>query len=120
MWSESWKQRRCIIPSSYYFELKHYADSNGRIKTGDKYAIQPCGSDVTYLAGLYRIEEMRDLKYLVFAVLTRETTDDLREIHNRMPLILPESAIDEWISPSSEPNKIVGKAITELVTEKAS
>ena len=36
MWSESWKQRRCIIPSSYYFELKHYADSNGRIKTGDK------------------------------------------------------------------------------------
>ena len=30
------------------------------------------------------------------------------------------NAIDEWISPSSEPNKIVGKAITELVAEKAS
>ena len=102
------------------FKWKHYTDSKGKVRTGDKYAIQPCGSDVTYLAGLYRIEEMRDLKYLVFAVLTRETTDDLREIHNRMPLILPESAIDEWISPSSEPNKIVGKAITELVAEKAS
>ena len=37
-----------------------------------------------------------------------------------MPLILPESAVDEWISLGSEPNKIVGKAITELVAEKAS
>ena len=60
------------------------------------------------------------MKYPVFAVLTRTPTDDLREIHDRMPLILPERAIDEWISPSSEPNKIVGKAITELVAEKAS
>ena len=115
-----YKQHRCVIPASYYFEWKHYADSNGKVRTGDKYAIQPLGSDVTYLAGLYRIEESRDLKYPVFAVLTRTPTDDLREIHDRMPLILPERAIDEWISPSSEPNKIVGKAITELVAEKAS
>ena len=120
LWSESWKQHRCVIPASYYFEWKHYADSNGKVRTGDKYTIQPLGSDVTYLAGLYRIEESRDLKYPVFAVLTKAPTDDLREIHDRMPLILPESAVDEWISPSSEPNKIVGKAITELVAEKAS
>ena len=106
-------------PASYYFEWKHYTDPNGRIKTGDKYAIQPCGSDVTYLAGLYRIEESRDLKYPVFAVLTRTPTDDLREIHDRMPLILPESEIDKWISPSGEPNKVVDKAVIEVVIEKA-
>ena len=115
LWSESWKKRRCVIPASYYFEWKHYADSNGKVKTGEKYAIQPRGSDVTYLAGLYRIEESRDLKYPVFAVLTRAPTDNLREIHDRMPVILPESAIDEWIDPDGEPSKIVGKAITELV-----
>ncbi len=51
LWSESWKQRRCVIPTSYYFEWRHYTDPNGRIKTGDKYVIQPRGSDVTYLAG---------------------------------------------------------------------
>ena len=119
LWSNSWKQHRCVIPASYYFEWKHYADSNGSIRTGDKYAIQPRGSDVTYLAGLYRIEESRDLKYPVFSVLTKTPTDDLREIHDRMPLILPESAIDEWISPNGEPNKVVDKAVTELVIEKA-
>ena len=100
------------------FEWKHYADSNGKVRTGDKYAIQPCGSDVTYLAGLYRIEEYRDLKYPVFAVLTKTPTDDLREIHDRMPLILPENAIDEWISPNKEPNKVVDAAITDVVVER--
>ena len=113
------KQRRCVIPSSYYFEWHHYTDSKGKVRTGDKYAIQPSGSDVTYLAGLYKTEESRDLKYPVFAVLTRTPTDDLRQIHNRMPLILPVSAIDEWISPDGEPNKVVDKAVTELVVEKA-
>ena len=119
LWSESWKQRRCVIPASYYFEWKHYTDSNGNVRTGDKYAIQSLGSDVTYLAGLYRIEESRDLKYPVFAVLTKTPTGDLKEIHDRMPLILPESAVDEWISPSGEPNKVVDKAVIEVVIEKA-
>ena len=119
LWSDSWKQRRCVIPASYYFEWKHYTDIYGKPRTGDKYAIQPCGSDVTYLAGLYRIEEMRNLRYPVFAVLTREPTEELREIHDRMPLILPESAVDEWISPDGEPNKVVGKAVTEVVIERA-
>ena len=119
IWSDSWKQRRSVIPASYYFEWQHFTDTNGKVRTGDKYAIQPRGSDVTYLAGLYRIEELRDLKYPVFAVLTRTPTDYLREIHDRMPLILPENAIDEWISPSREPNKVVDAAVTDVVIEKA-
>ena len=119
LWSDSWKQHRCVIPSSYYFEWQHYTDAKGKVRTGDKYAIQPCGSEVTYLAGLYRIEEMRDLKYPVFAVLTRAPTEELRKIHDRMPLILPERAIDEWISPNGEPNKVIDAAVTEFVIERA-
>ena len=114
------KQHRCVIPASYYFEWHHYTDSKGKVRTGDKYAIQPYGSEVTYLAGLYRIEEMRDLKYPVFAVLTRSPTDELRQIHDRMPLILPASAVDEWIRPDGEPNKVVGMAVTEFVIETLS
>ena len=102
------------------FKWKHYTDSKGKVRTGDKYAIQPCGSDVTYLAGLYRIEEMRDLKYPVFAVVTRSPTNELREIHDRMPLILPNNAVDERIRPDGEPDKVVDKEVTEVVVEKAS
>ena len=52
-------------------------------------------------------------------MLTRTPTDELRQIHDRMPLILPENAIDEWISPSGEPNKVVDKAVIEVVIEKS-
>ena len=36
-----------------------------------------------------------------------------------MPLILPESAIDEWISPDGEPNKIIETAVSDFIIEKA-
>ena len=55
----------------------------------------------------------------MFSVLTKTPTDDLREIHDRMPLILPESAVDEWINPNGEPNKVIDAAITDVVIEKA-
>jgi len=61
---------------------------------------------------------MRDFKYPVFVVLTRAPTDELRQIHGRMPLILPKSVVDEWISPDDEPDKDVDKAVTEVVIEK--
>lgn len=117
--SADWQRHRCIIPASYYFEWEHIKRPDGRVKTGQKYAIQPRGANVTFLAGLYRIEQERDLKYPVFTVLTREPSADLMRIHNRMPVILPGEMIDDWISPSSDPSEIVDAALTDMIMEKA-
>ena len=65
---ESWEKHRCIIPASWYFEWEHLIGNNGQKKAGDKYIIQPKGSSMTWLAGIYRIEDGLS----VFAVLTRE------------------------------------------------
>jgi len=111
---ESWKRRRCIIPASWYFEWEHLTGTNGRKKTGDKYMIQPVGSSITWLAGLYRIED----GFPVFAVLTREPTDELRCIHDRMPLIMPKDLIDEWINPEAKAEELVKFALTDMVAEK--
>ena len=116
---DSWQNRRCIIPASWYFEWQHYKTPDGRVKTGKKYAIQPHNADMTYLAGLYRYEEKSGFRYPVFVVLTRSPIGRVQEIHDRMPLILPESAIDEWISPDGKVSSIVDKAITDLVVEEA-
>ncbi len=116
-WRESWQRRRCIIPASYYFEWERLLKPDGSKKPGDKYVIQPSGSDVCYMAGLYRMED----GYPHFAVLTRDAAPGLRRIHDRMPLILPASAISEWISPDSAPDRlreISESAITEVIAEK--
>lgn len=119
VWKEGWASHRCIIPASCYFEWEHIPAANGRMKTGDKYMIQRQGSDMTWLAGLYRIEEFRSLKYPVFTVLTKEPTEELKKLHDRMPVILPSSVIDDWIRPETKPETIAGFAIGDVFIEKA-
>lgn len=119
-WRESWERHRCIVPASWYYEWEHFVSPDGRTKTGNKYMIQPRGSRITYLAGLYRIEETAGLKYPVFAILTREPSEEIRFIHERMPLILPKEAVTSWIKPEGNPNELIQTAIQDMVYEKVS
>lgn len=111
---ESWKKHRCIIPASWYFEWEHLIGNAGQKKTGDKYMIQPRGNSMTWLAGLYRLEDGLP----VFTILTREPTRELRRIHDRMPLILPAEFIDQWIKPDSSPTELLRYAVADMHAEK--
>ena len=112
---EAWKSHRCIIPASYYYEWEHLKSPDGKIKTGDKYAIQPTDCTTTWLCGLYRIED----GYPVFVVLTQEPTEELVKIHDRMPVMLPANRIDEWINPATNPEELLGYTLSEMIIEKA-
>ena len=124
---EDWQKHRCIIPASWYFEWEHIGGKDGedlqseggspagrrkpaRKKTGDKYMIRPKDSLMTWLCGLYRIEKGLP----VFVVLTREPGEGIRFIHDRMPLIMPEDLVGEWIRPDACPEKLLGEALTEM------
>ena len=111
---DAWQSHRCIIPASYYFEWAHFQSPDGKVKSGDKYAIQPAGYTITWLCGLYRIEN----GYPVFVVLTREPTVELSRIHDRMPLMLPTDKIDDWIDPKSKPEDIIRYALSDMIIEK--
>ena len=85
LFRESWQSRRCAVPSSCYFEWEHPASPDGRRKTGTKYRLQEKDAPLTWLCGLYRMEE----GIPCFVVLTRAPGENIRFIHDRMPLILP-------------------------------
>lgn len=111
---ESWEKHRCIIPASWYYEWEHMVSSTGQKKTGDKYMIQSRNSSMTWLCGLYRIEDGLPC----FTVLTREPSEELKKIHDRMPLILPKELLDEWINPRTRPEDLLEYTLTDLVAEK--
>ena len=67
-------------------------------------------SSVTWLCGLYRIEN----NVPVFVVLTREPGQELARIHDRMPLILPPEAALEWILPQTRPEDLLQYALTDM------
>ena len=126
VWKNSWFRRRCIIPASWYYEWGippsevgyHNANEQRNIKK-EKYAIQPGGAEITYLAGLYRFEEHRDVQIPMFAVITRESVEPVSSIHDRMPLILGKDSLREWVRPDGDPGRIAKKALTNMVMEKA-
>ena len=89
MFGDGMRQRRCLIPADCYYEWQ---------KTGEgkqKYEIVPSDADGFFLAGIYRIEQGRP----VFSILTRESAQSIAFIHNRMPVILPNDAIKDWLNP---------------------
>lgn len=107
---EDWIRHRCIIPASGYYEWEHLSAPDSKSKTGDKYAIHPMHSTMTWLCGLYRIEA--GLPH--FVVLTREPADSIRFIHDRMPLLLSEEHLFSWLAPTTNPADILPHAITDM------
>ena len=112
---EDWTRHRCIVPASWYFEWEHFFGKNGRKYTGDKYMIHPKDAAMTWLCGLYRIENGLP----VFVVLTREPGERIRFLHDRMPLIMPGDLISEWIRPDTRPEELLPYALTDMIFEKA-
>jgi putative SOS response-associated peptidase YedK len=88
---------------------------NGRKQTGDKYRIRPKDASMTWLCGLYRIENGLP----VFVVLTREPGESIRFIHDRMPPIMPEDLTGEWIRPAARPEDLLPHALTDMRFERA-
>ncbi len=109
MFRDSWKNRRCVIPVSYYFEWEHVETPSGRKTTGPKNKIWLEGSSVTFLCGLYSIKD--NLPY--FAIVTRTPGEMLRRIHDRMPLVLPKEKAMDWLK-TDDPNSLVKDSLTEL------
>ncbi|MDO5131551.1 MAG: SOS response-associated peptidase family protein [Eubacteriales bacterium] len=110
---DAWLRHRCVIPASRYFEWDHFTDEKGRKKTGTKYAISVPAENITWLCGLYRIENGLP----VFVVLTRRPGEALARIHDRMPLILPKSLIGEWMNPGTPAGALedlIGQSLTGL------
>ena len=85
-----------------------------RKETGRKYAIIPKGQELTWLCGLYRLEN----NYPHFVVLTRPPGEDIAFIHDRMPLILPQEAVNDWINPKYNASDLLRYALTDCVFEE--
>ena len=95
---ESWENRRCAIPASYYFEWEHLTTASGKKKTGEKFRIQPEESSIVFFAGLYRVEE-------------------IRFIHDRMPVMLTKYAVEKWVRMNGD-TKGVNETFIPLIAER--
>lgn len=85
-----------------------------------RFIIQPTGAEITFLAGLYRYEEHNGKQIPMFSVITRESVEPVRSIHDRMPLMLKQEDVREWVRPDACPSGITERALTDVIMEAAS
>ena len=104
MFADGMKQRRCLIPADCYYEWQ----KNGQGK--QKYQIAPTDANGFFLAGVYRIEQ----GFPVFSILTKEPVESISFIHNRMPVILPEEIIQDWLNPKYHGQEMLNAALENM------
>lgn len=104
LFKDGFAQRRCLIPAKHYFEWQHI----GKAKT--KFAIAPTDADSLLLAGIYRIENNQP----VFSILTRTPAISIADIHDRMPVILPEDAMQDWLNPNYNASEVLQAAVLNV------
>lgn len=95
------KHRRCLIPANGFYEWFGKAGSKQPF-----YFHLPSGEPFAF-AGLYETWEDREAPpgagpYKSCTIITMEASESVRDIHNRMPLILKPEAYDAWLDPGNK------------------
>lgn len=91
------KRSRAILPASGYYEWK----TEGK-KTPNYIHLPDAPLFFTGLYSWWRPRGPDDDWTLTATTLTRTSTGDVAEFHDRAPVILPPDLIDEWIDAGTE------------------
>ncbi|NLC97296.1 MAG: SOS response-associated peptidase [Erysipelotrichaceae bacterium] len=93
-WKDIVKTNRCIIPSNGFYEW------NKQEKT--KYLFKLENTENLYMAGLYKIFNKDNEKFVHFSIITTSSNNSVKDIHNRMPVIIRRDEFDKWLSSDYE------------------
>lgn len=99
--SSSIKQRRCIIPARGFYEWD---------KDKNKIAFERTNKQAMLLAGIWNTYGLDDK----FVILTTDANESMQNIHDRMPLILEPSEIDNWLHDDNSVEFLLHKRPGEL------
>lgn len=91
---EPFRSRRCLIPADGFYEWKRIA------KQKLPFCFTLADRSVFALAGLWdRWTNFQGKVIESCSILTTEPNELMREIHDRMPVILPHDAYNLWLDP---------------------
>jgi putative SOS response-associated peptidase YedK len=97
-WKDSVSHRRCVIPSSGFYEWSH-----DKAKSKTKYLFTVPHSRGLLLGGIYKeFKDADGAPFPHFSIITTAANGSMREIHNRMPLVLKEEEFPAWFSDGPE------------------
>ena len=89
------RHKRCLIPASGFFEWKKTEDGK------QPYFVTVTGSNMFAMAGIWETWEDKSSGEIIdsCAILTTEAGGVVKDIHDRMPVIIDHGGYQEWLDP---------------------
>lgn len=89
----AYRYRRCILPASGFYEWRQEGQSGKQ-----PYAIRPNDQQPLWLAGIWEHWQTAEGSELQSCcIITTAADTRMRELHERMPLMLKHSATEAWL-----------------------
>lgn len=105
MFRDSVLYRRCIIPAKHFYEWDSQKNKAVFFREDEP---------VLYMAGFYNRFQDEDR----FMIITTQANASVRSVHDRMPLILEKSELDDWVFDSRFLEFALHKVPVQLAKEQ--
>jgi len=104
-YKRAFAQRRCIIPADGFYEWQVVEGK----KAKQPWFIRRRDGEPLAFAGLWEVwhdpndpDQENAPRLRTCVIITTDANEALRPIHDRMPVVLPESAWDEWLDRDNQ------------------
>ncbi|MAG81324.1 MULTISPECIES: SOS response-associated peptidase [unclassified Limnobacter] len=98
----AFRKFRCLIPASGYYEWQTPPEGSGRRK--QPFYIYPNETPYFAMAGVcdHWIDKMSGELVMSTAIITTEPCEKLKQVHDRMPVMIPKGDWAEWLDPKNQ------------------
>jgi putative SOS response-associated peptidase YedK len=113
------ERHRCIVAADGFYEWQALPGK----KQKQPWFVRRRDGEPLAFAGLWAIWHDRALgddapRVRTCTIITTEPNDLMRPIHDRMPVILPESAWDTWLDPDNRDLRSLGELLVPAPSEE--
>jgi putative SOS response-associated peptidase YedK len=112
---DAFKKRRCLIPADGFYE---WTGSKGQKQPF--FITLPDEKPIAF-AGLWEIwhhKENHDKTYRSCTIITREASECLKDIHNRMPAVLDPETYGVWLDQGNQDTKQLQEILADKTIEE--
>jgi putative SOS response-associated peptidase YedK len=101
MFRDALRRRRCLVPADGFFEWKREPGAGSKAKPQPIY-LHPASRRLFAFAGLWawHRDETDDAETLSFTVITGKPNELVKQVHDRMPIVLDPSTYAAWLDPA--------------------
>ena len=93
---DAFRRRRCLVPANGYYEWR--AAAGGK----QPFFIRMAGAELFSVAGLWSSWQGPDGPVESCAIITTSASEELADIHDRMPVIIAPADYDAWLEAGDQ------------------